>query len=78
MAITAAEEGAPVVEEAAPGVAAAAEGTVAAEGASDAAIVIGDNMEGRVIPYARDIGADFYKPAPGAQPSRGTEPRVPG
>lgn len=26
-------------------------------------------MEGRVIPYANDIGADYYQPAPGAPPS---------
>jgi hypothetical protein len=32
------------------------------------AIVIGEDMEGRVIPYAREIGADWYEP-PAAPPS---------
>jgi hypothetical protein len=43
----------------------------AAEGVAteEAPIVIGENMEGRVIPHAEDIGAEYYKPTPGAPPS---------
>jgi RHS repeat-associated protein len=33
-------------------------------------IVIGENMQGRVIPQAREIGADYYQPAPGTPPSQ--------
>jgi len=33
-------------------------------------IVIGENMKDRVIPYAREIGATWYKPRPGVPPDR--------
>lgn len=37
-------------------------------GASAKAVVIGENMRHRVIPYAKTIGADYYKPSRGTPP----------
>jgi hypothetical protein len=49
----------------------AAEGSAAAVGGGSgdlAPVVIGRNMSGRVIPYARSIGADWYEGAPADVP----------
>ncbi|MBZ0142996.1 MAG: RHS repeat-associated core domain-containing protein, partial [Rhodocyclaceae bacterium] len=48
----------------APGLGGASAGTAAPR-----ALVIGEDMQGRVIPYANRVGADYYQPAP-APPSQ--------